>query len=85
MKLPINCPYRVNNTQINGWMRFDGNEGGAPVYHPNTFNGPRVLGDLVRESRWNVDNTTVYRYESGADDNYSQPAIMWSSVGSNYP
>ena len=78
MKLPINCPFLVNNTQINGQMRFDGNEGGAPVYHPNTFNGPMISGQP--DSAWSILNTTVARFESGGDDNYDQPAIMWNTV-----
>jgi catalase len=79
MKLPVNCPFRVNNTQINGAMRFDGNEGGAPVYHPNTFNGPAITG--LPDSRWTILNTTVARFESGGEDNYVEPAIMWNTVG----
>jgi catalase len=78
MKLPINCPYRVNNTQINGYMRFDGNEAGAPVYHPNTFNGPIITGQP--NAAQTIANTTVARFESGADDNFSQPSMFWIQV-----
>ena len=78
MKLPINCPYRVNNTQVNGAMRFDGNEGGAPIYHPNSFNGPKITG--MADSDWVIENITVARFESGDDANYDQPAIMWNTV-----
>jgi len=65
----------------NGAMRFDGNEGGAPPYHPNSFNGPMTLGVAARESVWSVGNdATVYRYETGAIDNFEQPADFWKNV-----
>lgn len=82
MKLPVNCPFRVNNTQLDGLMRFDGNEDGAPPYHPNSFNGPIITGHP--DSRWSIENAIVARFESGDEDNYSQPAIMWSQVRSNW-
>jgi catalase len=58
-------------------MRFDGNEYGTPVYHPNTFNGPIITGQP--DSQWSIENTTVARFESGQIDNYEQAAIFWNS------
>ncbi|TMS33451.1 hypothetical protein L596_001189 [Steinernema carpocapsae] len=43
--LPINCPYRSrpHNTQRDGAANFGDNQGGAPNYHPNSFNGPPAV------------------------------------------
>ena len=40
--LPVNCPHaaRAANYARDGAMRFDGNEGRAKNYEPNSFNGP---------------------------------------------
>ena len=78
MKLPINCPFRVNNTQIDGAMRFDGNEWGAPTYHPNTFNGPKITGKP--DSLWSIEKALVERFETGDEANYDHAAIFWNSV-----
>jgi len=81
MKLPINCPYRttVNNTQKDGSMRSDDNQGGAPMYHPNSFNGPIEVGEAVRDSRWSTAGD-VDRYNTADDANYDQPALFWQKV-----
>ena len=41
LQLPVNCPYRVNvkNYQRDGPMTFNDNQGGAPNYYPNSFEG----------------------------------------------
>jgi len=81
MTLPINCPFRtrVNNTQRDGDMRFDGNQDGAPVYHPNTFNGPREAGNEFHDSIWTAAGD-VDRYNSTDDANYDQPTLFWRNV-----
>ncbi|KAL3110110.1 hypothetical protein niasHT_015713 [Heterodera trifolii] len=80
MKLPINCPYRtrVRNTQIDGWACFDDNRDGAPVYHPNSYGGPKESA-TARESVFSVSGD-VDRYNTEDDDNYSQPALFWEKV-----
>lgn len=39
-QIPINCPYRarVHNTQRDGFMVVNGNQGSEPNYEPNTVN-----------------------------------------------
>uniref|UniRef100_A0A915DRL5 Catalase core domain-containing protein n=1 Tax=Ditylenchus dipsaci TaxID=166011 RepID=A0A915DRL5_9BILA len=80
-QLPINCPFRArpHNTQRDGLMTLGDNQGGAPNYHPNSFNGPVDLGQQVRDSRFAVSGD-VDRFDDGAEDNYSQPAIFWTKV-----
>jgi len=53
-------------------MNFD-NQGDAPNYYPNSFNGP--VDD--RKYKWSKFSCTgdVERHESGDDDNYSQVRV----------
>ncbi|CAH2267541.1 jg18559, partial [Pararge aegeria aegeria] len=41
-KIPVNCPFQVNALTYNrdGVPPVGDNEGGAPNYYPNSFNGP---------------------------------------------
>uniref|UniRef100_A0A914C403 Catalase n=1 Tax=Acrobeloides nanus TaxID=290746 RepID=A0A914C403_9BILA len=79
-KLPINCPFRSRpyNMQKDGFATNDDNQGGAPVYHPNSFHGPQERSDL-RYARFSVVSD-VDRYNSADDDNVSQPADFWNKV-----
>ncbi|MGD9537099.1 MAG: catalase [Alphaproteobacteria bacterium] len=75
--LPVNkarCP--VHNYHRDGTMRFDGNEGGAVNYEPNSYGGPaenksfkepplRISGDADR-----------YDHRAGNDD-YTQPGNLF--------
>ena len=40
-QIPVNCPFatKVNNYQRDGVMNIVGNQGGAPNYFPNSFEG----------------------------------------------
>ena len=46
--LPVNCPHAVkaDNYARDGAMRFDGNEGRAKNYEPNSFAGPAQTNEL---------------------------------------
>lgn len=41
LQLPVNCPYRVSvkNYQRDGPATYNDNQGGAPNYYPNSFEG----------------------------------------------
>ncbi len=76
-QLPVNCPYRtkgagVKNYQRDGFMNFD-NQGDAPNYFPNSFNGP--VDD--RKHKWSKCSVSgdVERFETGDEDNYSQVCV----------
>lgn len=61
-------------------MVVNGNQGGAPNYYPNSFSGPEPVQrarDLEPPYKVSGD---IYRFDSGDEDNYSQPAIFWNSV-----
>lgn len=39
LQLPVNCPFKVRNYQRDGFACYN-NQGAAPNYHPNSFDGP---------------------------------------------
>jgi len=80
-QLPINCPFRtrVNNIQRDGLMALGNNQGDGPNHHPSSFNGPRPVGNSVKESSY-ATHGDVDRYETGDEDNYSQPRIFWEKI-----
>lgn len=56
------------------------NQGAAPNYYPNSFSGPepcKRTADLQRPFSVTGD---VYRYDSGDEDNFSQPTVFWRKV-----
>jgi len=82
LQLPVNCPYRVTvkNFQRDGPLCFNDNQGGAPNYYPNSFGGPEPsqrTKDLQGPYKLSGE---VYRYDSGDEDNFSQPALFWNNV-----
>lgn len=65
---------------IDGPMCVNNNQGGAPNYYPNSFSGPEpILRAAVLEPPLKVSGD-VYRYDSGNEDNFTQPRIFWNSV-----
>lgn len=61
-------------------MCVNDNQGGAPNYYPNSFSGPEPLQQAADlEPRFKVSGD-VYRYDSGDEDNFTQPRIFWNSV-----
>lgn len=77
-QLPVNCPLKgQHNYQRDGPQAFN-NQGSAPNYFPNSFNGPQEQ----REFSNHVDsyNGECRRYQSGDEDNFSQPKLFWENV-----
>jgi catalase len=80
-QIPVNCPYRttVANYQRDGFSAVqDNNQGGAPNYFPNSFNGPQP----VASAKEHVYQATgdVKRHESGDEDNFSQVGDFWNKA-----
>jgi len=75
--LPVNrprCP--VHTYHRDGLMRFDGNEGGAVNYEPNSFGGP-VENARFREPPLHISgDADRYNHREGNDD-YTQPANLF--------
>lgn len=78
--IPVNCPYAasVKNYQRDGVMSVDGNQGGTPNYFPNSFGGPEPSSS----GTWHAYPATgdVQRYETGAEDNFSQVGDFYRKV-----
>ena len=75
--LPVNKPHsEVNTYHRDGNMRFDGNDGGAINYEPNSFGGPvedpRYLEPPLKIS----GDADRYNPREGADD-YIQPGSLF--------
>lgn len=78
-QLPVNCPYRVKNFQRDGDSTFN-NQGGAPIYHPNSFGGPNSDARACRLYPQYKVSGEVARYDTIDADNFSQPRIFYRNV-----
>jgi len=79
LQLPVNCPFKVRNYQRDGPSALQ-NQGGAPNYHPNSFGGPSNDGRAkVLQPPFAVAGD-VQRYDSGDEDNFSQPRIFYQKT-----
>jgi catalase len=78
--IPVNCPFstKVRNYQRDGPMRVDGNQADAPNYFPNSFGGPAP----APAATWHTEAASgdVARYETGADDNFTQCGQFFRNV-----
>jgi catalase len=75
--LPVNKPHsEVNTYHRDGHMRFDGNNGGAVNYEPNSFGGP-VQDERFLEPPLKISgDVDRYDHREGNDD-YSQPGALF--------
>jgi len=76
--LPINRPKAaVHNYQRDGSMRFDGNNGAAVNYEPNSFGGPQE-DPAYKEPPLKISgDADWYEQKRGADDDYIQPGNLY--------
>ncbi|XP_052807912.1 catalase-like isoform X1 [Mya arenaria] len=81
LQIPVNCPYnaRLKNYQRDGPQCVTDNQGGAPNYFPNSFQGP------VDDPKWleHMDkhsNGQVGRYNTADDDNFTQVGTFFNKV-----
>ncbi len=75
--LPVNKPQApVHTYQRDGFMRHDGNFGGAPNYEPNSFGGP-TQNPAYAEPAFPVDGDGLrYNHRDGNDD-YTQAGNLF--------
>ncbi|XP_044737518.1 catalase-like isoform X2 [Chrysoperla carnea] len=81
-QIPINSAFRADvpkNYQRDGKFTIN-TQGGAPNYHPNSFCGPEVDPRAQKLQPKFLVSGDVYRYDSGDEDNYSQPRIFYQKV-----
>ncbi|XP_030760941.1 catalase-like [Sitophilus oryzae] len=78
-QLPVNRPYVVHNYSRDGYGTTN-SQGGAPNYHPNSFEGP------VDDKRAQALSPSIplhgeaKRIDSGNDDNFTQPRLLYVRV-----
>ncbi|KAL1130974.1 hypothetical protein AAG570_012215, partial [Ranatra chinensis] len=80
LQLPVNCPYRTKlaNSQRDGPACHGDNQGGMPNYFPNSFSGPEPSSKGVLSKCSYSGN--IGRYETGDEDNFSQPSTFWKKT-----
>jgi catalase len=76
--LPVNRPQaaEVRTYHRDGAMRFDGNEGGAVNYEPNSFGGPKEQPSFREPPLPIVGAADRYDHRDGNDD-YGQVAVLF--------
>jgi len=90
MQIPINCPFqnkrKVTSYQRDGPQCVTDNNGGAPNYFPNSFNGPvdgmRAGASRERQTRASTFQVSgdVKRWNTADDDNFTQVGIFFNNV-----
>lgn len=78
-QLPVNSPFRVNNYQRDGRSTLQ-SQGGAPVYHPNSFNGPEEDKRAAALSPIIPLSGDAKRIDNNQDDNYTQARLFYQRV-----
>lgn len=79
--LPVNQPKAVKakNYQRDGYMRFDGNEGDAPNYYPNSFGGPEP--DVkAAEPVFDVSGKAARQPYTHPNSDFVQPGNLFRKV-----
>jgi len=80
--LPVNAPkVKVNNYYRDGLMRFDGNDGGAVNYEPNSFNGPKQVPEAKEPPLKITGDADRYDHRAGNND-YTQPGNLFRLMNS---
>jgi catalase len=85
LNIPVNNPetnkhVKVCTYQRDGAMQCGNNQGGAPNYYRNSFNGPDVT-----DRRKHIEHATLVsglaaRHDANDDDNFSQPRVFYQQV-----
>ncbi|KKX49634.1 catalase [Sphingobacterium sp. IITKGP-BTPF85] len=79
-QIPVNrCPFMTNNYQRDGQMTVNGNQGAAPNYYPNSFDG-HYEDQSYKEPALQVDSLVADNYDRnapGEDDHYTQPGDLY--------
>ncbi|CAF2909979.1 unnamed protein product [Rotaria sp. Silwood2] len=72
---PSLCTY-----QRDGAMQACHNQGGAPTYYRNSFNGPDVTNRDKHIEHATFESGMAARHESSEDDNFTQPRVFYRNV-----
>lgn len=79
--VPVNQPKgtAAHSYERDGAMRTDGNQGGGPNYHPNTFGRP-VPDPGAAEPGLPVNGSTGRSEYTHSNDDYEQPRSLFADV-----
>jgi len=79
--LPVNRPkaMTMDNYQRDGYMRFDGNEGGKPNYYPNSFGGPEPIIDTA-DPDFEVSGKAARQRYTHPNDDFVQAGNLYRKV-----
>lgn len=79
LQIPVNCPMRITNYQRDGQQTLN-NQGGAPNYHPNSYDNLKV--DPGLKSLCTVASIAgcIKRHDIGNEDNFTQPRNFYQNV-----
>lgn len=79
-QIPVNQPLvDINNYQIDGVLRVDGNHYNQVGHYPNSLNGPQE-SQTERVQAYSGNFSVVDKYETAEDDNYSQARVFYQKV-----
>ncbi|XP_074035586.1 catalase-like [Leptinotarsa decemlineata] len=79
LQLPVNSPFKANNFSRDGKGTLN-NSAGAPNYHPNSFNGPKIDSRAKALSPVIPLKGDAKRIDSGDDDNFTQARLLYQRV-----
>jgi catalase len=79
--LPVNRAkgVKVQNYQRDGHMRFDGNEGDAPNYYPNSFGGSEPDANMA-DPTFEVSGEAARQPYTHPNDDFVQPGNLYHRV-----
>jgi len=77
-RLPINSPKGIKPKTYHrdGSMRFDGNEGSAVNYEPNSFGGPKE-NPAYKEPPLKINGNADRYTQPRVDDDFVQPGLLY--------
>lgn len=78
-QLPVNSPFRVKSFTRDGAQTID-SQGGAPVYHPNSFGGPDSDQRAKAISHTTAVSGNTGWYDIGGEDNFTQARALYVRV-----
>lgn len=77
--LPVNCPHatRASNYYRDGFMKFNGNGGGCPVYEPNSYADAPKQAPEHAQIPFELHGPAARTPYQHPNDNYVQPGNLY--------
>jgi catalase len=77
--LPVNCPHatKASNYYRDGFMKLNGNQGGCPVYEPNSYaDAPKQAAEFA-QIPFEVQGPAARTPYQHPNDDYTQPGNLY--------